>query len=303
MGNMTRPTSDLLPATYTGGTIWHYTNTAGLIGIVESGTLWATGAAHLNDSREIGYGVELIGSVWNTLRRNYGEPTDRLVRSVLVRSGVEGSFDGAYVACASTSKDDLGHWRGYGNVAIGLNPDARLDLEEYSQLDGELQYPRAWRRVIYDPSEQQRVVAQVLTAIAESIEGAGDYAYLGSDPERMTSIYYGWMDVLLPLLKSPGFRSENEVRLSVGLPTFYPKGQSFRPGTFSVVPYVRITSADDPKRLPILEVQVGPTSHPTTARLGIQTLLTKHGYSASPYLDVREAGTLPITHSAVTFRS
>jgi hypothetical protein len=41
-------------------TLWHYTNGAGLLGIIESGTLHATQVACLNDSSEIRYASKLL---------------------------------------------------------------------------------------------------------------------------------------------------------------------------------------------------------------------------------------------------
>jgi hypothetical protein len=41
--------------------VWHYTNGAGLVGILQSATLYATQVASLNDVRETKYGTDLRG--------------------------------------------------------------------------------------------------------------------------------------------------------------------------------------------------------------------------------------------------
>jgi hypothetical protein len=43
--------------------LFHYTNAAGLLGILDSARLWATNYRFLNDSSEIGHGVSLFDSI------------------------------------------------------------------------------------------------------------------------------------------------------------------------------------------------------------------------------------------------
>ena len=40
--------------------LFHYTDSKGFLGILESNTLWATSARYLNDSSEYTYGMKLI---------------------------------------------------------------------------------------------------------------------------------------------------------------------------------------------------------------------------------------------------
>jgi hypothetical protein len=42
------------------GHLYHYTDIGGLKGILDSGQLWGTHAAYLNDSQEFSYGVDAI---------------------------------------------------------------------------------------------------------------------------------------------------------------------------------------------------------------------------------------------------
>ncbi len=40
--------------------LWHYTDSAGAIGILSTNSLWATSLAHLNDSSELEYGLQVV---------------------------------------------------------------------------------------------------------------------------------------------------------------------------------------------------------------------------------------------------
>lgn len=51
-------------------TVWHYTNTSRLLGILQSDRLWATAVAMLNDSTELRYGLDMAESTYNEFWRN-----------------------------------------------------------------------------------------------------------------------------------------------------------------------------------------------------------------------------------------
>ena len=50
--------------------IYHYTDDAGLRGIIEHGSLWCTDVAYLNDPSEIKYGVSIAADLLNAEASN-----------------------------------------------------------------------------------------------------------------------------------------------------------------------------------------------------------------------------------------
>ena len=44
-------------------TLYHYTSFKGLLGIVDSGVLWASDVRYMNDSAEMKHTVDLIGRI------------------------------------------------------------------------------------------------------------------------------------------------------------------------------------------------------------------------------------------------
>ena len=103
--------------------LWHYTNLAGLIGIVERRKLWATDLRYLNDSTELAYGLDRVLSVLRTdgLRQRDTREHDFLLTIADLPEGVvTKEMIRAYVACFSTHHDALILWRGYGHQGYAL---------------------------------------------------------------------------------------------------------------------------------------------------------------------------------------
>jgi hypothetical protein len=100
--------------------IYHYTNNAGLMGIVEKGELWLTNAAFLNDPRELEHGVEpalrRIEAASREGRQElawFVEPLGRSLRENL------SEIAHCFICSFSREHDDLGQWRGYGDTGKG----------------------------------------------------------------------------------------------------------------------------------------------------------------------------------------
>ncbi|MGH9664623.1 MAG: hypothetical protein ACRD9L_09395, partial [Bryobacteraceae bacterium] len=94
--------------------LFHYTNVAGLKGIVESGSLWCTNTAFLNDATELAYGLQLANQVAQELT---GLSADILNEACLA---IEKKLD-VYAACFCERGDLLNQWHGYGKRGAGYS--------------------------------------------------------------------------------------------------------------------------------------------------------------------------------------
>jgi hypothetical protein len=63
--------------------IWHYTDGAGFLGILQSATVFATQVASLNDSRETKYGTDMFKAAIEALIEERKEDTDAIGMSEL----------------------------------------------------------------------------------------------------------------------------------------------------------------------------------------------------------------------------
>jgi hypothetical protein len=112
---MTSPRRSSRPST-------HYTDDAGLKGILESGRLRLTSVANLNDPAELRHGFSravdimdqkaIAGPVESKI---FGQKFERL----LIDGGIEQAAN-YFVACFRAAGDDLGQWRAYADNGRGF---------------------------------------------------------------------------------------------------------------------------------------------------------------------------------------
>ncbi|HEY5182806.1 MAG TPA: hypothetical protein VIJ07_24065 [Dermatophilaceae bacterium] len=254
---------------------WHYTSTAGLLGILATNSLWASDAATLNDSTEIRFGMDLVrsrlptrleeASAWADLAgtRIDGAEVPAAIANML--GLVEGFLlsGGLYVFCASLSGDSLSQWRGYGHgsdagFAIGLRRDpldykwpghVDLSLGVDSAVDrplGMSLHP-AWRDVIYDRIEQETAADRFFTSMASIM------ARIGVPSGNETDIQRGLMDLasmltwsygeLVSSMKDEAFAEEREVRIALGGPHL-PGRANLRTGRYGPLAFVELAAPD-----------------------------------------------------------
>jgi len=150
-------------------TLFHYTTPAGFLGILESQKVWATDARFLNDSTELVYAEEVISSV---LSADWDHYRGEAVRTLLSRGqhaldGADPFVTGVHVVCFCEQGDLLSQWRGYGGqggYALGfIGP-----LLTYMSPQ-----PVALRKVIYDRSEQEALIANLVQPFCEYLSNLG----------------------------------------------------------------------------------------------------------------------------------
>lgn len=192
--------------------LYHYTTAAGLHGILESHTLWATHAAHLNDSQEMLTGVQVVlqglavQRAWATLMKGFTRDTmlkkmatgmaiDWLAEHIQNRAQFLRQNFGPFVTCLSREGDQLSQWRGYGRgggYAIRFDPqELRTSLQENSKdavarpsggkMAQQLPFPLGVRRFveIEYPEREPDSGSPLYLAIQACIDGAIEHLALG----------------------------------------------------------------------------------------------------------------------------
>ena len=61
------------------GTVWHYTDAAGLMGILEKRELWASSALHMNDTTELNLGVSRVEEAFDEAVHAVAHATQHLL--------------------------------------------------------------------------------------------------------------------------------------------------------------------------------------------------------------------------------
>jgi len=131
---------------------WHYTDAAGLMGIVTSQKLFASATEVVNDSSEVTYGIELVRRVWKEVseQSNFPPANVAYIAEALSDDWPNYIADSIFIVSASEEPDLLGQWRGYAggdSFAIGF------DLES-----------TGWRKVTYNTDQQRELVEAHLRA-------------------------------------------------------------------------------------------------------------------------------------------
>jgi hypothetical protein len=100
-------------------TMYHYTNDAGLMGIIEKGEFWLTDASYLNDPTELEHGVN---PAFNRIQREAGDEFALFLRPLRESLGSNLSQIARFFICSfSKERDDLGQWRAYGDYGKGYS--------------------------------------------------------------------------------------------------------------------------------------------------------------------------------------
>src|SRR5438105_13262936 len=102
--------------------LFHYTDRAGLQGILTSGRLWATNARHLNDTSELEYACDLVDSV---LQNRLKCASSRVVATFLddayyTYSAYEALY-AVFVTSFCSAGNELSQWRAYAGDGEGYS--------------------------------------------------------------------------------------------------------------------------------------------------------------------------------------
>jgi hypothetical protein len=242
----------------------HYTSGNGLLGIFNSGQIWATSIHSLNDSREFVLAVGLAKSAIGKAIADSGDANAKSLFDPVVERLESMSRIAIYVTCFSTVEDSLSQWRGYCPPAFGYSIG----------FDGEL-----LRKV----AEPQGTISHLLPGLAGA---AAVKTHVGSNVSPFLREFVGFA----PYFKNPNFADEREWRLA-GIVALNDPRMCVRPARSMLVRYLPIELNLNKVDPLIWSICVGPTPHPELAVDAVTHYFTKiritNGVGASkiPYRD------------------
>jgi hypothetical protein len=258
-------------------TIYHYTSTEGLIGILSTGKMWFTDILYMNDSSELTYAMELIYSVLEKTTKQYeNEIFSEVLENVWNFSD---DFLNIYVLCFTEDRDLLSQWRAYGasgnGYAIGF--DAEISNHWFSLS-----------KVQYIPENQKLIVKEVIDEVYnvfnEELNNLVDLQY----KEFLIHQAAYTLDELLFNIalqfKHPSFAEEKEWRL-----VYFDEHNeiderlNFRCSSGKLIPFINLsltTNCDDEFcKLPINKIVYGPTVNSHLTKKALVQITEKYGYS------------------------
>lgn len=269
--------------------LYHYTNSSGLLGMLESSKMWATNFRYLNDSSEISYGSQLLNEILDDLIK---KEKDSVIISFIERCkathNAYNSVLDCYIACMCEDDDLLSQWREYaskgGGFALGFDTQLlKLRMPNYPER-GIKDFDLV--KVIYDVQLQKNIIERIINEALSVVRHAqknnpdmvqDSFIPAGCQFVRLNLAQY------LSCFKHPCFSVEKEWRLIFW--TQYHEGENvkIRDGTYGLTPYVeldiRAEVGPSINKLPLVMIKPGPTSDPANSEYALKLLLRSKGYS------------------------
>lgn len=251
--------------------LFHFTDCAGLCGILETRTLWASMAMAMNDSSEVLYGTRLAQDLIEAM------PTRTTLlgftQEVLRNPGTKLEVVQHFVVSLCEKTDKSVHWLHYGRsgsgVALGFDTQ---ELIQRLPIDYKLV------NVSYSKDEQRGLVQELIDKVCSAVESFAAKHH----PERElieqagARLLAGFVLALAPQFKDPCFVEEDEWRIV--LTRRQPKPEStymnFRAMNGRVIPYLKLplTTPEHPL-LPIQSIELGQSSPMRQSDPGLEVLV------------------------------
>jgi hypothetical protein len=259
----------------------HYTDLAGLAGIVRSKQIWCSNIRFLNDSKEYAHGLEAIANSFEAATSGEGKASAKL--KAFVRAGLldmlrrlAGTPEGLApcVASLTTLSDDLSQWRGYGgSPGICIRFDGQ-SLEARVKDSGAYLFPCFYReRDLLDMVQDVNDLAdgQQLDVSAQDIDSFVKAVGVGIDE------VVNFCHKSTCLFKAQAFAAEHEWRILI-------EGNrdrvNFRQRGGVIIPYVPIDLWSESSQCPIREIGIGPGEHQKLNEAAIRLLLDANDLDA-----------------------
>jgi len=260
--------------------LFHYTDTAGLLGILLEGPkLWASDVRFMNDAQELIYaqdavveGIRTMSSP--TLREDHWahELGKRAVQTFekykgLVLDDVAAANLGVYVVCFCESGDLLSQWRGYGKNE-GYVIEFRADsLQEGHQSIGA--YPEATG--LFPVGYGLGAVSDGVSRTVAAVE-----LFNLNHPGVKASYKALTVAAILATIKHPGFSEEREWRLITAFQDIQGEGYGlhsiptkFRQSSVGLSPYIELSVPMDS----VVSIRVGPGDRTEIREAAVSRLL------------------------------
>lgn len=244
--------------------LYHYSDSAGLSGLLIKNSIWLTSFKFMNDSRELIHGMEILGKKFDEFLSagSYDQGFVTTCQSIwnFVLEEAKDPEIKPYIFCLSKRKDHLSQWRGYGDFGKGFCIEFKYSVLESLSTQGifigKVQYNedmfqalsadlvQSWLGLCFNHAQRNNNVI--------SAPAMRDLAML-----FMQAAY-----ALCIKFKHQGFHEEEEWRLF----EFIRRGSTIlkhRPHRFGVADYHELTI--DPQQM-VTEVMSGPVG-PTPSHL------------------------------------
>lgn len=258
--------------------VYHYTDAAGLRGILTERVFWATKSPFLNDPTEVVYSVDVVSQLLRDRAQGSG-PEAEIASAVL--NSVSAPDSDLYVTSFCRDGDLLSQWRGYGAFGSGFALGFDFGKPPPIQM--------AWLiEVLYDRKPLEDAVDQILGIFSDFLAAKASSKWV---MEEVVDFFPETLHVLWLAFKHPAYREEHEVRLLAHRSSKAEYRQKdavsfgkvhYRASGADIVPYLEVGMSfpdDEPvPHLPLRQIIVGPGVRFDRNQEALQQMLSDLGY-------------------------
>jgi hypothetical protein len=255
--------------------LYHYTSSAGLLGILGKHKLWFSDNAFMNDGSEIRYGIELLRTVVLDFMADKSE-AERDVADELLRIIAEQNyFHRTIIFCMSREGNLLNQWRDYGKGVTSYSVE--FEASELVARDA-FTFRAHLFPVIYDQEAQFAITRQFVEELYKRAKTFDGQELTDIDRHSLLMAAGAESTFLIGRFKNPAFAAEQEWRLTgyVPLDSRDPLTQ-FRTSALGIVPYYEWGRRGG-EPLPITRLIVGPTPYADASHAALVQFALRSGY-------------------------
>jgi hypothetical protein len=250
-------------------TVYHYTTSSGLIGILGEAAMWATHGRFLNDQSELKYGREQLFLAMSRSEKTFGSthPVQfKALRKVVLEDETISNAEPVFVASFTARSDHVSQWERYSGrhgYAIGFDSSSMSDLAK----------DQGWifLKMLYSRKQQQQALAAILAEIFSRVNSdfpidSGLSVDEKREPSQQSLSKWAFdraMSLWLASLcfKDKSFAEEREWRLLIFAEDDELENIRFRSGRLGIIPYLTFTVQGAGGTWLIKELTVGTTNY------------------------------------------
>jgi hypothetical protein len=281
--------------------LYHYTDAAGLKGIIENEEIWFTSYTHLNDPSEVSFGIAVAIELLNEIGQG-SDPRIKMfcdmVIDLFTHENMKSTF-GIFIASLSRNGDDLGQWRGYGDngrgFSLGIAPHLFHVVRDASVHPTSnfvvlpIAYGRAKGRALHMPAIEKAIRIAESIIVREAVAMQDSNVGIPFFDALAKALIASELLLNCMMIKHEAYEHEDEVRLvMIGEHRNLHPHTETRARRGELIPFIRSKFPFKAKSS-VTEVVVGPSTLPG-AEDGARSLLL-------PSVDV------PVRRSLIPYRS
>jgi len=262
---------------------YHYTDSAGLFGILDSGNIRLTDIAGLNDPTEISHGVAHACEILRTAAASSHRAARFLSDGFTDFHTKIAQLAHFFVACFSHNGNDLGQWRSYGNNGRGfsLGFDGELLERLFVAPNGDWITNHSTFSIRYNDTALRAVQTEIVNAfltLSDVPRGRGLHPSTVAQFMRILSERLSLCAVRAALLfKHEAYSNEAEYRLLHIRPINDDLSDiKLRPRDTALIRFMEIAWRSDGCQ-PLREILIGPAADETKATEFAQICLRRAG--------------------------